>query len=248
MQFPEPLVPGRLQRRYKRFLADVLLDSGEAVVAHCANPGSMLGLAAPGARVWLSPAAGPGRKLAWSWELVEAAAPDGPANGGCLVGINTGRANALVAEALAAGRIAELAGYDGFRREVRYGARSRVDFLLQPAAGSPLPPCHLPCHLEVKSVTLRRGAGPAEFPDAVTVRGSKHLAELAAVARGGGRAVLLFLVQRGDCAAVAPAGDIDPAYAAALAAAQADGVEILCYNCRVTPAAIALDAPLPLAL
>ena len=262
MEFPEPLIPGRLQRRYKRFLADVVLDAGSAgggeVVAHCANPGSMLGLAEPGSRVWLSPAGNPARKLRWSWELVEVPAQSGGQSGGqgmgqgggsaggCLVGINTGRANALVGEALAAGRIPELAGYDTLRREVRYGANSRVDFLLERAAGpsSAAPPCYL----EVKSVTLARGGGLAEFPDAVTARGSKHLAELAAVARQGGRAVLLFLVQRADCARVAAAADIDPAYAAALAQAKADGVEILCYNCRLSPAAIALDARLPLAL
>lgn len=237
MHFPEPLIPGRLLRRYKRFLADVVLDGGGEIVAHCANPGSMLGLAEPGSRVWLSPAGNPARKLRWSWELVEVQG----GTGGCLVGINTGRANALVGEALAAGRIAELAGYDGLRREVRYGANSRVDFLLE-RAGQP------PCYLEVKSVTLTRGGGLAEFPDAVTARGSKHLAELAAVARRGGRAALLFLVQRADCARVAVAADIDPAYAAALGQAKADGVEILCYSCRLSPAAIALDARLPLAL
>ena len=247
MEFPEPLIPGRLQRRYKRFLADVVLEAGGAgggaVVAHCANPGSMLGLAEPGSRVWLSPAGNPARKLRWSWELVEVGGcpPGLMAGTTTLVGINTGRANALVGEALAAGRIPELAGYDTLRREVRYGANSRVDFLLE-RAGAP------PCHLEVKSVTLMRSGGLAEFPDAVTARGSKHLAELAAVARRGGRAVLLFLVQRADCARVAAAADIDPAYAAALAQAKADGVEIVCYNCRLSPASIALDARLPLAL
>jgi len=234
MQFPEPLVAARLERRYKRFLADVTLEaSGETVVAHCANPGSMLGLAAPGSRVWLSPAADPARKLRWSWELVEV--------DGQLVGIHTGRANALVAEALASGRVAELAGYDRIRREVRYGAASRVDFLLE-GDGKPS------CHLEVKSVTLMRGGGLAEFPDAVTARGTRHLAELAAVARAGGRAALLFLVQRADCDRVAAAADIDPAYAAALAQARADGVEVFCYSCRLSPAAVALDAPLPVAL
>lgn len=232
MQFPEPLIPGRLQRRYKRFLSDILLDGGEEVVAHCANPGSMLGLAQEGARVWLSPASNPLRKLRYSWELVEA--------GGALVGINTGRANALVGEALEAGRIPELAGYDIRRREVRYGTSSRVDFLLERAAAPP-------CYLEVKSVTLRRGGTTAEFPDAVTARGARHLAELAAAARQGSRAVLFYLVQRGDCDRVAAAADIDPAYAAALVKARADGVEILSYGCNLSPAGIALDARLPVA-
>ena len=238
MQFPEPLVPATLLRRYKRFLADVALEGGGEAVAHCANPGSMLGLAEPGSRVWLSASDNPARKLRWSWELVELPGP--PGGSPALVGIHTGRANALVAEALAAGRIAELAGYETFRREVRYGTASRVDFLLE-RAGSP------PCYLEVKSVTLLRGGTLAEFPDAVTARGSRHLAELAAVARAGGRAVLLFLVQRADCTRVAAAADIDPAYAAALERARADGVEILCYSCRLTPAAIVVDARLPLA-
>jgi sugar fermentation stimulation protein A len=233
MRFPEPLIPGRLQRRYKRFLSDVVLDDGTEVVAHCANPGSMLGLAQPGSRVWLSPAANPARKLRYSWELVEA--------GGALVGINTGRANALVGEALEAGRVPELAGYDSRRREVRYGTNSRVDFLLE-RTGAP------PCYLEVKSVTLRRGGTLAEFPDAVTARGTRHLAELGIVARQGSRAVLFFLVQRDDCERVAAAADIDPAYAAALGGAQAAGVEILCYKCNLSPTGIALDARLPLAL
>lgn len=234
MQFPAPLVPGRLERRYKRFLSDVRLEDGETVVAHCANPGSMLGLAAPGARVWLSPADNPARKLRWSWELVEVPSESGDA----LVGINTGRANALAEEALTAGGIPELAGYDGLRREVRYGAGSRVDFLLQGAT---------PCYLEIKSVTLKRRPGLAEFPDAVTARGRRHLAELAAMVQQGHRAVLLFLVQRGDCERVAVAEDIDPGYAAAFAEAQAAGVEILCYSCSLTPAGIAVERRLPLA-
>jgi sugar fermentation stimulation protein A len=233
MQFPDPLIRGRLQRRYKRFLADIVLDDGREVVAHCANPGSMLGLAEPAATVWLSPARNPARKLKYSWELVEA--------DGALVGIHTGRANALVAEALDAGAIAELLGYDRRRPEVRYGANSRVDFLLE----SPARP---PCYLEVKSVTLKRGGSLAEFPDSVTARGAKHLAELAEVTRQGHRAVLFFLVQRGDCDRVAAASDIDPAYASALADARAAGVEVLCYSCRLSPAGILLDARLEMAL
>ena len=236
MQFPDPLIRGRLQRRYKRFLADVVLDDGTEVVAHCANPGSMLGLAAPGATVWLSPSRNPARKLEYSWELVE--------SDGALVGIHTGRANALVAEALEAGRIPELGGYGRRRPEVRYGTGSRIDFLLEPPEDSSRPACYL----EVKSVTLKRRGALAEFPDAVTARGAKHLAELAEVARRGDRAVLFFLVQRSDCAAVAAAADIDPAYAEALAGAVAQGVEVLCYGCDLSPAAITLDARLSLAL
>jgi len=244
MQFPDPLIRGRLLRRYKRFLADVILEDGREVIAHCANPGSMLGLATPGATVWLSPASNPARKLQYSWELVET--DGGPEPGvKTLVGIHTGRANALVGEALEAGRVPELAGYPGLRREVRYGTSSRVDFLLE---GGPEQAARPACYLEVKSVTLRRGGSTAEFPDAVTARGAKHLAELAQVARSGGRAVLFFLVQRADCDRVAPAADIDPAYAAALESALNQGVEVLCYKCALSPAGIVLDAPLPLTL
>lgn len=233
MRFPDPLLRGRLQRRYKRFLSDVTLDDGREVVAHCANPGSMMGLAPSGATVWLSPSRNPARKLKFSWELVDI--------DGSLVGINTGRANALVAEALDAGRVPELAGYARRRAEVRYGSASRVDFLLEDDG-------HPDCYVEVKSVTLRREGPLAEFPDAVTARGTRHLAELAEMVRQGQRAVLFFLVQRADCEAVAPAADIDPAYADALTGAIDAGVEILCYKCNLSPAAVALDARLPLAL
>lgn len=231
MEFPDPLLPGRLRRRYKRFLADIRLESGEEVVAHCPNPGSMMGLAEPDMPVWLSPAHNPKRKLRYSWELVQAA--------GALVGINTGRANGLVAEALAAGRIPELAGQDEIRREVPYGRNSRIDFLLSS-------PGSRPCYLEVKSVTLKRGGTAAEFPDSVTARGAKHLEELGQMAQAGDRAVLLFLVQRADCDHVTVAADIDPTYAAALDRALTRGVEFLCYACQVGSEAILLDRRLEL--
>ncbi|WP_026782795.1 DNA/RNA nuclease SfsA [Pleomorphomonas koreensis] len=227
MRFSAPLVPGRLVRRYKRFLADCRLDSGEEVTAHVANSGSMLGLATPGSRVYLSRSADPKRKLAWSWELVEA--------GGALVGINTGLPNRIVAEAIADGRIPALAGYQTLRREVAYGLRSRVDLLLE-GEGRP------PCYVEVKSVTLSRRAGLAEFPDAVTARGAKHLSELAAMAGAGARAVLVYLVQRGDCSAFGIAADIDPVYAAAALAARAAGVETLVVHADLTPGGIEIRA------
>ena len=233
MQFPAPLIEGRLIRRYKRFLSDIEMPDGATVVAHCANPGSMLGLAVPGMSAWLSPATNPARKLKFSWELVESE--------GALVGINTGRANALVAEALENGRIDTLKDYETVRREVPYGDNSRVDFLLQKEYVND-------CYLEVKSVTLKRSGNLAEFPDSVTARGAKHLKELARIAQGGQRAVLLFVVQRGDCAAVSVAADIDPAYAAALSEAMDQGVEVLCYSCEVSPAELVLDAALPLTL
>ena len=238
MQFPTPLIRGALVLRYKRFLADIDLEPGGRVVAHCPNPGSMAGLAEPGAEVWLSPAAGPKRKLRWTWELVR------DAHTGSLVGINTGRANAVVEEALRAGRIdPSLAGLS-IRREVRYGGGSRVDFLLTGDDGRR-------CFLEVKSVTLRRSsAAPhiGEFPDAVTARGARHLRELAAVRAGGDRAMLLYLVQRGDCEAVRLAADIDPAYAEAARDAQAAGVDFRAIDCRVTPEEIAVRRPLPVGI
>jgi sugar fermentation stimulation protein A len=227
MRFSAPLVPGCLVRRYKRFLADCRLDGGEEVTAHVANSGSMLGLSTPGARVFLSRSADPKRKLAWSWELVEA--------DGALVGINTGLPNRIVAEAIAEGRIPALAGYRTLRREVAYGVRSRVDLLLE-SEGRP------PCYVEVKSATLSRRAGLAEFPDAVTARGAKHLGELAAMVGAGARAVLVYLVQRGDCDAFEIAADIDPVYAAAARAAALAGVEILVAHADVTTGGIEIRA------
>ncbi|HET9814986.1 MAG TPA: DNA/RNA nuclease SfsA, partial [Xanthobacteraceae bacterium] len=184
MRFPAPLIPATLVKRYKRFLADVVLDTGEAITVHVANPGAMTGLAPPGARVWLSKSADPKRKLAFSWELVEVDLGAGPE----LVGVNTAHPNLLVAAALAQGQIAELAGYDSIRREVRYGTNSRVDFLLEG-------PDRPPCYVEVKNVHLMRRVGLAEFPDSVTARGARHLAELAGVVAAGSRAVMLYLIQ-----------------------------------------------------
>ena len=232
MKFPDPLLRGRLVRRYKRFLSDVELDGGELVTAHCANPGSMIGLAEPGSEVWLSPARNPARKLRYSWELIRV--------GEGLVGINTSHPNGIVADAIAAGRVAELAGYGGLRREVKYGKNSRIDMLLE-TDGRP------PCYVEVKNVHLKRDGG-AEFPDSVTARGAKHLVELSDMVAAGARAVMFYLVQREDCDDFAIAGDIDPHYATTLDAALAAGVEAICYCCKLTTEAIELDRPLALVL
>ena len=233
MEFPDPLVRGRLIRRYKRFLADVELDGGEVVVAHCANPGSMLGLAEPDMEVWLSPSRNPARKLKYTWELTTV--------DGHLVGINTAWPNALVEEAVRAEKVDELAGYQGLRREVRYGRNSRIDLLLE----SPDQP---PCYVEVKNVHLKRGPEAAEFPDSVTKRGTKHLGELIDMAASGARAVMVYLVQRADCTRVEIAADIDPEYDQALRSAVNSGVEALCYSCKVGRKAIELERRLPLAL
>lgn len=229
MKFIRPLVPARLLRRYKRFLADVDFGDGRAVTVHCPNPGSMLGLSDPDAEIWLSPASA-GRKLPYGWELVRV--------GDHLVGINTAWPNRLAEEALAAGRIEPLRGHKTSRREVPYGENSRIDLLLE-RPGEP------PCYVEVKNVHLKRGGG-AEFPDCVTKRGAKHLEELSAMAKAGNRAVMLYVVQRPDCDDFTLAEDIDPTYAAAFDRARRAGVEMLCYRCNISREGIEIDRPLPI--
>lgn len=229
MRFATPLVSGRLIRRYMRFLSDVELDDGTVVKAHCPNPGSMMGLKEEGVRVWLEGNDDPKKKLDWGWRLVDM--PDG------FVGIDTNAANGIVAEALADG-IDGLDGYDVIRPEVKYREKSRVDFLLTGET-------RRDCYLEVKSVTLSRDAGLAEFPDSVTARGAKHLGDLAAMVEQGHRAVLLFLVQRTDCSHVTLAADLDPTYAAAFKAAQAVGVEVMCFACAISPDGITMTDRLP---
>lgn len=226
MDFPESLIRGTLTRRYKRFLADVRLDDGEIVTAHCANTGSMLGVCDPGSEVWLSPSRNPDRKLKFTWELIRV--------GDHLVGINTQHPNTIVREAIEAGRIPELSGYGTLRREVRYGRNSRIDILLQ-ADGKP------ECYVEIKNVHLMREPGIAEFPDAVSTRAAKHQGELADMCAAGARAVTFYLCQRQDCRSFRVADDIDPGYAEASQKASARGVEAICYGCAVTPRGIAID-------
>lgn len=222
MRFAPTLEEGRLLRRYKRFLADIETTHGELLTIHCPNTGSMLNCMSEGCRVWFSRSNDPKRKLPGTWEIAET--PQGR-----LACVNTARANALVEEALQAGVIAELAGFDALKREVAYGLEnSRADFRLDFPAG--------PAFVEVKSVTLGFDGTPvAAFPDAVTQRGSKHLRELAALARQGMRAVQLYCVNLSGIEAVRAADEIDPAYAAALREAVAAGVEVLAYGVELTP-------------
>jgi sugar fermentation stimulation protein A len=230
LNFTQPLARGRLVQRYKRFFADVVLDDGREVTAHCPNPGAMLGLNTLGLPVWLSPAQGAKRKLAWTLELVEA-------DGG-LVGINTLHPNRLTAEALAADALPELAGYALHRREVKMGAASRVDFVLED-------PARPRCWLEVKNCHLRRAGTLAEFPDCVAARSTRHLRELGARVAEGERAVQLFVIQRTDCDRFAACADLDPVYAATLSAAAGAGVEVLAYVCDISTRAISISRPIP---
>lgn len=233
MQFPAPLIPAILVRRYKRFLADVML-AGREITVHVANPGAMTGLATPAARVWLSRSNKPARKLAYSWELVEADFGTGIE----LVGVNTAHPNRLVREAIGAGVITELAGYASMRPEVRYGLASRVDFLLEDQAKGA-------CYVEVKNVHLMRRSGVAEFPDSVTARGARHLEELAAMAAAGHRAVMLFLIQIGPADRLALARDIDVRYGVAFDRARSLGVEAYAYRCDLSAAGITVAGAVP---
>ena len=236
MRFPTPLIPATLTRRYKRFLADVVLPDGSEITAHVANPGAMTGLAAPGSRVWLSTSDNPNRKLSHSWELIEVDLGQGLE----LVGVNTAHPNPLVGAALAAGLFPELAGYDAIRREVKYGKNSRVDFLLE-GAGRP------PCYVEIKNVHLMRRPGLAEFPDAKTERGRKHLDELGDTVEAGCRAVMLYLIQIGSAERFALARDIDPKYGAAFDRARSRGVEAIAWRCRIERDGIEIVGPVPMA-
>lgn len=222
MESSPPLIKARLIKRYKRFLADIIFPDGSESVAHCANTGSMLGLCEPGSTIYVSPNTNPKAKLDYRWELIDV--------GSSLVGINTSRANAIVEQAIIAGRIPELKGYCTLKREVKYGVNSRIDILLSDPDQSNQPPL---CYVEVKSVTLADGRS-ARFPDAVTTRGKKHLLELMEMVKGGHRAAMLFLIQRSDCTSFSPAENIDPDYAQTLRLAAKRGVEILAYDCALS--------------
>jgi sugar fermentation stimulation protein A len=231
MKLPQPLHPGTLIRRYKRFLADIELESGEIVSAHCPNSGSMKGCARPGNPVLLSSSDNPHRKLRYTWELVQV--------NGLWVGINTNLPNKLAREAIEKGIAEELAGYENIRPEVRYGVNSRIDLFLSGSPGR--------CYVEIKNVTLVEG-DVALFPDSVTLRGQKHLRELIQVVREGNRGVIFFVVQRGDAHSLAPADDIDPEYGRLLRLAVKNGVEALVYQAHVEPGEIFLSHHLPVRL
>ena len=231
MRFAAPLITGTLIRRYKRFLADVRLDDGTVVTAHCTNTGSMLGCNAPGSRVYLSDQSGRGRKLDYTWELIRV--------GRTLVGINTLAANRLAREGIENGVVRELQGYERLRPEVPTRPGSRLDFLLEGDGEQ--------CYVEVKNVTLVVDRAAA-FPDAVSERGTKHLKELMRLRRRGHRAVLLFVIQRRDGATCRPADEIDPEYGRWLRRAVKAGVEVYPYAARVTTRAISLKDPVPLHL
>ncbi|SOH92786.1 sugar fermentation stimulation protein A [Monaibacterium marinum] len=234
MLFDPPLIRAILLRRYKRFLADVILPDGREVVVHCANPGRMTGVADAGAAVWLQASINPKRKLQWSWVLTEL-------GGGAFAGIDTSLPNRLVAQALQDGQIAELTQWDTIRPEVPYGTRSRVDFLLSDPDQSDL-------YLEVKNVNLRRAGTLAEFPDCKTARGAKHLDELIQVVADGHRATMLYVVQRTDCDAVSFAADLDPVYAMKVTQAAQAGVQMIARATRISAHGITLGRALPVIL
>jgi sugar fermentation stimulation protein A len=235
MQFPTPLLRGTLIQRYKRFLADIRLDNGEAITATCPNTGSMMGLTTPGLPVWVSTSDSPTRKYKHTWEMLEVDLGKGPG----LVGINTNHPNVLVSEAIMGKRVAALKGYNSLRREVKYGTNSRIDILLE-SPGKP------PAYVEVKNVHMMREAGVAEFPDSVTARGLKHLLELSQMVREGHRAVMVFLIQRNDATRLTFARDIDPNYAAGLAEALEIGVEAIALKCALTPEGISVQKSVPI--
>jgi sugar fermentation stimulation protein A len=234
MRFSSKLISATLARRYKRFLADVVFDSGDMTTVHVANPGAMTGLDRPFSRVWLSDSGNQLRKFPLTWELVETDLGSGPE----LVGVNTAQPNLLVADALAAGLIPELRNYTSIRREVKYGDGSRIDFLLEA-------PAEPPCYVEVDNVHLMRRPRLAEFPDNMTDRGAAGLDELVAVRRSGARAMLLFIIQIASAERFAIARDIDPAYAEAFERARAKGLQVQAWRCQVGVDGIEIAAPVP---
>jgi len=233
MKFTPHLQPATLIRRYKRFLADVEMPTGEIITVHTPNTGAMTGCAEPGSTVWLRDVNNPKRKYRYSWEMTRNLA-------GVMVGVHTGITNALVSEAIEAGVVDALQGYGSLRQEVKYGEEgSRIDLLLEQHTDG------RECYVEIKNVTTCDGLGYGFFPDAVSTRASKHLRELMAMVAKGQRAVIFFCVQRGDVTRVRPADEVDPVYGETLRQAIAAGVEALAYRARVTPGEVVLEKGLP---
>ena len=226
MNNPVKFISGRLIKRYKRFFADVKLDSGEVVTAHCPNTGSMMGLLTEGNIVYLSRTDNEKRKLKYTLEIIR--------DKGASVGVNTHRANRIIEKAIIEKKISTLGKKYDFRREVKYGANSRIDFLITNKKGEEI-------FVEVKNVTLSKRKGIAEFPDAITERGSKHLLELIDVVKKDKKAIMLFLVQRNDCKKFRIAEEIDSIYKKNIMNAMKAGVEILCYGCSFVKNNIELD-------
>lgn len=224
MEFTSPLIPATLVKRYKRFLADVRLDDGTEMTVHVANPGAMMGITDPGLRIWLEDSKNPKRKLQYSWKLTEL--PDGT-----WCGVDASVPNKVVGEALRAGLVPALRGYENVLAEVKYGKNSRIDFLM---TGPGMPDTYV----EVKNVHLIRQGDVAEFPDCVTERGAKHLRELSDMIAEGHRAVMLYCVQRGGCRRFKIAPDLDANYAKAFDAARAVGVEAIAFGTRMSPEGI----------
>lgn len=232
MIFDPPLIPATLIHRYKRFLFDATLETGETITGFCPNTGSMLGLTAPGSRIWLSEhEQGPSRKYRHRFELIEV--------DGIVAGINAGMANRFAEEALIAGLVPGLEAYTVLKREQKYGKKSRIDFLL---SGEGLPDAYV----EVKNVHFTRSSGLAEFPDTATARGARHLEEMGDMVDAGHRAVMLYLIQRQDCHRLAIAGDLDPIYAAAYDRAISRGVEVRALGCSITPGEIRAETTVPI--
>jgi sugar fermentation stimulation protein A len=242
LAFSPPLLRGTLVKRYKRFLADVLLETGELVCAHCPNTGAMLGLTEPGTLVWLSESDRPTRKLKYTWELVE-----DPVAG--FIGVNTGNPNALVKQVLQRSGIPELAAYPCVKAEVTAEPGSRLDFFLQEAsqedAEAPREASSLGCYVEVKNVHFKQGEW-ALFPDSPTQRGARHMQVLERLVARGFKAFVLYVVQRQDCTAFSLGAEFDPVYAKAATQAFSKGVQPLAYSCAASPCGIKLLSRLPL--
>jgi sugar fermentation stimulation protein A len=231
MLFERPLVQARLIARYKRFLFDAELESGESITGFCPNTGSMRGLTAPGSRLWLSEHDSPTRKYRYVFEMIEAE--------GTMVGVNTAMPNRLAEEAIRAGQVGDLGTYAGLRREQKYGRNSRIDFLLTD-------PAKPTTYVEVKNVHFCRTPGLAEFPDTVTARGAKHLEELGDMVDLGHRAVMLYVIQRNDCHRLRICSDLDPFYGRAYARARQRGVEAFAITCRISPIEITAAGLIPM--